>query len=182
MDAIKNKDSNRVKSTIEFYPEEGKYHFDGHKECKFSVDPANSNMTVCRVCGKKLVIGVLHRIKDLADRPVGFRPDNAIPYTNIVPLIEVIAYTMRKNTFSPAVEAQYRKLIESVGKEFDVLMSADLERIAENSTKDIAQAIDNVRRNKVTIIPGYAGVFGEIDLLNRRKKPDDSEIRQKSLF
>jgi PHP family Zn ribbon phosphoesterase len=61
-------------------------------------------------------------------------------------------------------------------------MSADLERIAENSTKDIAQAIDNVRRNKVTIIPGYAGVFGEIDLLNRRKKPDDSEIRQKSLF
>jgi len=182
MDAIKNKDSNRVKSTIEFYPEEGKYHFDGHKECKFSVDPTNSNMTVCRVCGKKLVIGVLHRIKDLADRPVGFRPDNAIPYTNIVPLIEVIAYTMRKNTFSPAVEAQYRKLIESVGKEFDVLMSADLERIAENSTKDIVQAIDNVRRNKVTIIPGYAGVFGEIDLLNRRKKPDDSEIRQKSLF
>ncbi len=182
MDAIRNKDSNRVKSTIEFYPEEGKYHFDGHKECKFSVDPANSNMTVCRVCGKKLVIGVLHRIKDLADRPVGFRPDNAIPYTNIVPLIEVIAYTMRKNTFSPAVEAQYRKLIESVGKEFDILMSADLEKIAENSTKEIAQAIDNVRHNKVTIIPGYAGVFGEIDLLNRRKKPDGSEVRQKSLF
>lgn len=182
INAIRNKDPKRLKSTIEFYPEEGKYHFDGHKECKFSVDPTNSSISVCRVCGKKLIIGVLHRVKDLADRPLGFRPKNAIPYTNIVPLIEVIAYSMRKNTFSPAVEAQYRKLIDSVGKEFDILMSADLERIAENSTKEIAQAIDNVRQNRVTIVPGYAGIFGEVDLLNRKKKPDNPETGQKSLF
>ena len=182
IDAIKNKDSKRLKSTLEFYPEEGKYHFDGHRECKFSVDPTNSSISVCRVCGKKLVIGVVHRVKDLADRPFGFRPNSAISYTNIVPLIEVIAYAIRKNTFSPAVEAQYRKLIDNVGKEFDILMSADLEKIAENSTKDIAQAIDNVRQNKITIIPGYAGVFGELELLNRKRRPESGESKQKSLF
>ena len=181
-EAIKSKDSKRLKSTLEFYPEEGKYHFDGHKECKFSIDPTNSDISVCRVCGKKLIVGVVHRVKDLADRPFGFRPKNAISYTNIVPLIEIIAYAIRKNTFSPAVEAQYRKLIDSIGKEFDILMTVDLEKIEENSTKDIAQAIDNVRQNKITIIPGYAGVFGELELLNRKRKPESGESRQKSLF
>lgn len=182
IEVIKSKDTKNFKQTIEFYPEEGKYHFDGHRECKFSVDPTNSSVSVCRVCGKKLVIGVVHRVKDLADRPFGYEPKGAVPYVNLVPLIEIIAYVMRKTTYSVGVEAQYRKLLESAGKEFDILMNVDLERIEENSTKEIAEAVDNVRKNKITIIPGYAGVFGELELLDRRKKDTSNNTRQKSLF
>jgi uncharacterized protein (TIGR00375 family) len=182
LDTIKQKDVKHFKSTIEFYPEEGKYHFDGHKECKFSVDPLKDNISVCRVCGKKLVIGVLHRVHDLADRPFGFVPDNSVPYVNLVPLIEVIAYAMRKTIYSPLVISQYRKMLESLGKEFDILTSVDLERRKENSTQDIAQSIDNIRHDKITIIPGYAGVFGELELLNRKKRPESGESKQKSLF
>jgi PHP family Zn ribbon phosphoesterase len=180
LDTIKEKNPKSFRRTIEFYPEEGKYHFDGHKDCKFSVDPTKSTMSVCRVCGKKLLVGVVHRIKDLADRPYGFVPKNAVPYVNTVPLIEIIAYVMKGTTFSPRVESQYRKLL-GVGKEFDLLMNTDLEVIEENSTKDIAKAISNVRENKITIIPGYAGIFGEIELLNRKDSSTD-KIRQRSLF
>jgi uncharacterized protein (TIGR00375 family) len=181
IDVIKNKDAKHFKSTIEFYPEEGKYHFDGHRQCKFSIDPTKSDLIVCKVCGKKLTIGVVHRVKDLADRPMGFRPKDAIPYVNLVPLIEVIAYVMRKNVFSPAVELQYRKLL-TIGKEFDILTNMDLEAIKENSSEEIAKAIENMRENKITIIPGYDGVFGEVELLNRKKRPESGESKQKSLF
>lgn len=179
--AIENKDVRRLKSTIEFYPEEGKYHFDGHRQCKFSVDPTRSDLAVCRVCGKRLTIGVLHRVKDLADRPIGYRPKNAIPYTSLVPLIEIIAYVMRKSIYTPGVVSEYRKLL-SIGKEFDILANADLETIRENSSGDIADAIANVRANRITIIPGYDGVFGELELLNRKRKPESGESRQKALF
>lgn len=181
LDVIKQKDTKHLKRTIEFYPEEGKYHFDGHRQCKFSIDPTKSDMIVCKVCGKKLTIGVVHRVKDLADRPMGFKPKNAIPYVNLVPLIEVVAYVLHKNVFSPAVESQYRKLL-AVGKEFDILTNIDLETIKENSSEETAKAIENIRENKITVIPGYDGVFGEIELLNRKKRPESGESKQKSLF
>ena len=177
---IRDRDTKRFKRTLEFYPEEGKYHFDGHRECGFSVDPTNSNVSVCRVCGKKLVVGVMHRVNDLADRQVGFRPKEMIPYTSLVPLLEVIAYAMRKSTFSPAVESQYRKLL-GLGKEFDVLIETDIGAIRENSSEEIARAIENVRNGKITIVPGYAGVFGELELLNRKPKRADPS-RQRGLF
>lgn len=181
IDVIKEKDPKHLKRTIEFYPEEGKYHFDGHRQCRFSVDPTKSDLLVCKVCGKKLTIGVVHRVKDLADRPAGFRPENAIPYVNLVPLIEVVAYVMRKGVFSPGVESQYRKLL-GIGKEFDILTNLDLEIIKENSSEEVAKAIGNMRENKITIIPGYDGVFGEIELLNRKARPESGESKQKSLF
>ena len=177
---IRDRDTKRFSRTLEFYPEEGKYHFDGHRECGFSVDPTTSNVSVCRICGKRLVVGVMHRVNDLADRPMGFKPREAIPYTSIVPLLEVIAYAMRKSTFSPAVESQYRRLL-SLGKEFDVLIETGIEIIRENSSDDIAKAIENVRNGRITIIPGYAGVFGELELLNRKSRKENA-ARQKGLF
>ena len=122
----------------------------------------------------------MHRVNDLADRPMGFKPREAIPYTSIVPLLEVIAYAMRKSTFSPAVESQYRRLL-SLGKEFDVLIETGIEIIRENSSDDIAKAIENVRNGRITIMPGYAGVFGELELLNRKSRKEDA-ARQKGLF
>ncbi|MDE1833417.1 MAG: DNA helicase UvrD [Candidatus Micrarchaeota archaeon] len=181
--AIRDKDASRFKSTIEFYPEEGKYHFDGHRECEFSHDPSLGKKEVCDVCGKKLVIGVLHRVNDLADRPAGYRPANGIPYINMVPLREIIAYAMRKGSASVGVESQYRKMLEELGDEFDILINVPLDRIRDSSTEEIAQCIANVRDNRINILPGYAGVFGEIDLLWRSKKvPNQRAINQKRLF
>ena len=92
INAITGRKDSGFSKTIEFYPEEGKYHFDGHRNCKFSVDPAKSNITVCPVCGKKLVLGVVHRVKELADREEGYVPQNAVPYINLVPLAEILAH------------------------------------------------------------------------------------------
>ncbi len=178
--AVHDRDAKQFRRTLEFYPEEGKYHFDGHRECGVSVDPTTSNVSICRVCGKKLVAGVMHRVNDLADRPVGFKPREAIPYTSIVPLLEVIAYAMRKGTFSPSVESQYRRLLE-LGKEFDVLIETDIEVIRVNSSDEIAKAVENVRCGRITIMPGYAGVFGKVELLDRKSGKED-QARQMGLF
>lgn len=177
--AITEKDKKKFKSTVEFYPEEGKYHYDGHRKCEFSIDPAIEKSLMCLVCGRRLVLGVMHRVMDLADRPVGFVPSNSIPFTNMVPLNEIIAYVMRKSVSSPFVENQYRKMLSGLGKEFEILLEADLERIAESSTQEIAEAIKNVRENRIHINPGYDGVFGELDLLNResRKPPKGTNQR-----
>ncbi|MGI0134553.1 MAG: endonuclease Q family protein, partial [Candidatus Micrarchaeaceae archaeon] len=181
--AIKNKDGRHLKKTIEFYPEEGKYHYDGHKDCGYSADPSANKPTVCPVCGKKLVIGVLHRINDLADRPVGYVPKDAIPSVHIVPLREIISYVIKKGPMTMAVEKQYQSLISTFGSEFDILMDANLEDIAKASTEDMAEAVKNVRQNKVNITPGYAGVFGEVDLLHRQKgRTNTLGIKQRSLF
>ncbi len=182
INAITDRDANKLKMTVEFYPEEGRYHYDGHRDCKFSVNPEVGNTTVCRVCGKPLVIGVLHRVNDLADRPLGFMPKGAVPYVHQVPLAEVIAYSMRTTKYSPKVRAAYSRLIERFHDEFSVLAEAKPDEIAEASSEEIADCIDNVRHERISIKPGYAGVYGELDLLGRSRSPAVNPISQKSLF
>ncbi|MFI5412658.1 MAG: endonuclease Q family protein, partial [Candidatus Micrarchaeales archaeon] len=182
MGAMKSKDKKIFKKTLKYFPEEGRYHFDGHRPCVVSVDPDKYKLTMCPSCGKKLVIGVLHRVNDLADREPGQMPSTAIPYMSLVPLREVIAYAMRKAQTSVVVEQTYQKLINSVGTEYDILVETDPAKIKESSTEDIAQSIQNIRDGKITIIPGYAGVFGKVDLLNREPKINmSSEWKQKGL-
>jgi uncharacterized protein (TIGR00375 family) len=180
--AIQDKDAGRFKRTVEFYPEEGKYHYDGHRECSFSVNPA-SGITRCGVCGKPLVIGVLHRVNDLADRPVGFVPKNSIPFISSVPLSEVLAYVLRKTKYSVAVGEMYNKLVEAFGTEMNVLTEASAESIREVANEDVAQAIENVRSGRIRMEPGYAGVYGKLDLLSRNRSTRGTiSTRQRSLF
>ncbi|MCL5433618.1 MAG: endonuclease Q family protein [Candidatus Marsarchaeota archaeon] len=180
VNAIKEKDSKKLKKTIEFFPEEGKYHFDGHRQCSVSINPETEHIKICPICGKKVVIGVLHRIIDLADRPVNYIPKDAIPYQHLVPLAEVISYAIKKSSSSQAVAKEYNKLILKFNTEFNILVNVDIEKIEEHSSKEIAESISNVRNNKVTIIPGYDGVFGKIDLLNE-EKPKPAFWKQKRL-
>ncbi len=182
MNAIKEKNNKQFTSTIEFYPEEGKYHFDGHRNCNFSVDPAKEKDSICPICRKRLTIGVLHRINDLSDRPEDYVPKNAIPFVHIVPLIEIIAYVDRKNTFSRAVVETNEKMLKQFGEEFKILMDVPIAEISETFGSDIAHAIDNVRTGKVKIIAGYDGVFGKVDLLNREeKKATANKVKQTGL-
>ncbi|MDE1873932.1 MAG: DNA helicase UvrD [Candidatus Micrarchaeota archaeon] len=156
----------KVKYTIEFYPEEGKYHYDGHRRCNISLSPQEAARYngICPVCRKKLTLGVLHRVEELADREEGKRPDGAKPFVHTVPLNEIIASVSGKGVYTQYVYAAYARFIERFGTEFNVLLWAKIEDIAKVDAK-VAEAIDNVRHDRASIKPGYDGVFGVIDVL-----------------
>ena len=180
--AIKDKDAKRFIRTLEFYPEEGKYHFDGHRNCNFSTDPAAENGTLCPICRKRLTIGVLHRVNDLADRPLGYTPKNAVPYAHVVPLIEILSYVARRGAYSLQVKAMYNALIRSLGPEFTILTKTPPESIAEIAGSETAEAIRNVRSGRITAVAGYDGVFGRIEMLERsREKAAPKKIKQPTL-
>ncbi len=160
------------KMTVEFYPEEGKYHFDGHRKCKISLSPqeAKKYNGICPVCRRKLTMGVLHRVEELADREEGRKPSGAIPFVSMVPLQEIISYLSKKSTASEYVKSTYGNLVKTFGSEFRVLLDATTEEIAA-ADKELARAITNVRERRVNIVPGYDGVFGIVDILNREQIP-----------
>lgn len=187
-EVLKTKDKTRFLSTIEFFPEEGKYHYDGHRNCNTVMSPQESiaNDDICPVCGKQLTIGVAHRVRFLADREEGFVPDNAIPYKNVVPLEEIIAEVLDIGRDSIAVKNQYLKLVKALNGEFNVLMTVPIEDIKLNSDERIAQAIELMRAGKVIITPGYDGVFGKVSIFFSEKKvqsaPVDTGTNQMQLF
>ena len=162
----------KIKSTIEFYPEEGKYHFDGHRNCHVSLSPeeAAKYNNICPVCRKKLTLGVLNRVQKLADREPGYVLKGAPPFVHVIPLDEVIAFVSKKGVQTLYVRETYDRLIEKFGTELNVLLKANTDNIAEVD-KQLAAAIENVRDERVNIKPGYDGVFGIIDILNEAGLP-----------
>ncbi len=160
---IKAKEVKKFEKTIEFYPEEGKYHFDGHRQCNFSLEPGKTTSKICPVCKKPLVIGVMHRVIELADREMGYVPKSAIPFVHQVPLREIISFVIQKGTGTQAVEKKYLEFINAFGTEFNAL-NADYENLSRIDEK-IANAILNIQNNKIKIIPGYDGVFGKLELV-----------------
>ncbi len=154
--------------TIEFFPEEGKYHYDGHRACGVSLEPQESirQNLLCPVCGKKLTIGVMHRVELLADRESGIQPLHAPPYRSIIPLAEVIAEALGKGAASKAVTTAYFSLIEKLGTEFHILLDAAAEEIAAAEVPRLAEAISRMREGRVNIAPGYDGEFGKIRILH----------------
>lgn len=164
VDVLTRKDKKKFNYTIEFFPQEGKYHFDGHRKCNVRFSPPESkvNDDLCPVCGKPLTIGVLHRVEDLADREEGFAPENAIPYRSLVPLEEVISAALSVGVGTATVTKEYDRLLSSFKSEFDVLLDAPLEEIATASSGRVAEGVRRVREGKVEVAPGYDGVFGEV--------------------
>lgn len=160
--AIKTNDT-RLAGTIEFFPEEGKYHYDGHRVCnvRFTPEQTKAHGGVCPVCGKPLVVGVDYRVAELADRPLP-RP----PYTKtveyIVPLIEVVAELHgTKSTSGKAVVGQYEQLIAALGDEFSILRALPIEAIRAHFPQ-VVLAVERIRTNQVYRDPGYDGVYGTI--------------------
>ncbi len=182
INGISSKEGKRLSRTIEFFPEEGKYHYDGHRECKVSVDPMNEISSICRVCGKPLVKGVLHRVKELSDRELGYVPKGAVPYTHIVPLRDLIASVLSKGKYTKSVMLEYETLTKRFGSEFSVLIDADINEISGISGDRVAAAVESVRNGKVHIVPGYAGVFGEVSFEEMAANPTSKTTGQKSLL
>jgi uncharacterized protein (TIGR00375 family) len=152
--------------TIEFFPEEGKYHYDGHRSCDVNLSPEETikHNYLCPVCGKKVTVGVLHRVEKLADRKNGFIPEAALPFYSLIPLQEIIAQVMKVGVNSKAVNKQYFHLIEDLGNEFAILMDTQLDDIERAGSPLLREAIQRMRSGKVHIVPGYDGEFGKIKI------------------
>jgi len=168
--------------TIEFYPEEGKYHADGHRDCGVCMSPEETirHNYLCPVCGRKVTVGVLHRVAKLADREDGFRPEGAPGYRSIIPLEEIISETIKVGVNSKAVEKVYTKLLEDHGNEFRILLEVPVEDIAGSGFPQVAEAISRMRENRIYIAPGYDGEFGKIKIFEEVKR---KEVRgQEPLF
>jgi len=180
INAIKSRDPKKFLYTVEFFPEEGKYHFDGHRLCKVSLAPAETKKrnNICPYCGKKMTIGVLNRVYELADRKEGEGSENKIPFKNLIPLDEVIGDVLGVGVSSKSVKKEYESLVEKVGSEFKILLEANYEELKSASSPEIASAIIAVREGKVELIPGYDGEYGKIKILQDKKE----ETLQNKLF
>ncbi|MEM3439739.1 MAG: endonuclease Q family protein [Candidatus Bathyarchaeia archaeon] len=163
--AMKAKDPSRFKSTIETDPAYGKYHWSGHRDCGVAMpgDKAIALGNICPKCGRPLTKGVEQRVEELADRPKGFVPKDAIPFVRILPLSEIIAEVLGSSSPSSAgVWRVYNSLVGHFGDELEVLMRADAREIAKFSSREVAEAILKVRNGIVEIEPGFDGVYGRI--------------------
>lgn len=155
--------------TIEFFPEEGKYHYDGHRKCHLCLSPLETEKYSgkCPICGRKLTIGVCHRIEQLADRKEGFVLPNGKPFESLVPLPEVIAASMGYSLASIKVQNLYNAMIKNLGPEFQILRELPLKDIRETSGYLISEGIRRLREGKVERSPGYDGEYGTIKLFDR---------------
>ncbi len=189
-EAIRKKDPRKIFFTIEFFPEEGKYHYDGHRSCGvlFSPQETKKHKKLCPVCGKALTVGVMSRVEELADRPEGFVPAKAIPALHCVPLEEIIADALGVGSNAASVEREYLRMIEKGGSEFDILLELSPEELAGFTPPLILEGILRVREGRLRITPGYDGVFGKIQIFSdeeRKREPSEpvqEEADQLKLF
>ncbi len=164
---IKNKDLKKLKYTIEFYPEEGMYHFDGHRNCKFSCDFNKSQKLkgICPVCKKPLTLGVAYRVNELADRSLGYKPKERQSYIKLIKLDKIIAQFLGiKSEKSLKVQTLYKEMINVFGSEFNILIKINTKEIENIFGAELALLIDRVRKEKVDIMPGFDGVYGKVNI------------------
>ena len=168
--------------TIEFFPEEGKYHLDGHRNCGVCLTPqeAESLGGLCPVCGKKLTIGVQHRVEELADRPLGQPRPHQKPFESLAPLPEVIAACTGTSEASKKTQARYQAMLQQLGSEFHILRQADLSDIQRVAGPAVAEGIRRLRLGQVERVPGYDGAFGHVVLLTPAER--EALEGQTSLF
>lgn len=178
-EALQKKDKNKFLYTIEFFPEEGKYHFDGHRLCKIRLSPKETKQYkgICPKCGKPVTVGVLNRVEQLADREENFIPSNAIPFKNLIPLDEIIAEAKGLKKGSTAVTNEYFNLVSQFKTEFDILLKLPENEILEKISPRIAEGILRVRNSKVKIEAGYDGEYGVISIFNNEEdKPKQEQL------
>jgi uncharacterized protein (TIGR00375 family) len=183
---MKEKDPAGLLFTVEFFPEEGKYHYDGHRNCNVLLSPSESKGydNICPVCGKRLTVGVMHRVEELADREEGFVPPKAIPSIHLIPLEEIIAEALGQGVGTKGVDREYMRLVEQGGSEFAILLDLPPEEIERIAHPRVYEGIMRVRKGKLKITPGHDGVYGQISIFPKEEegdKPKEDE-EQMSLF
>lgn len=162
--AMKTRDPHRCRGTIEFYPQEGKYHYDGHRACDVALSPREAAALDgrCPVCGKPLTIGVLHRVEDLADRAEGTVPEGRLPFQSVIPLAEIVSQALGIGPATKSVAREVDRLIDRFGSEFAVLLDLPIDALADGTPPPVLARIANMRAGQLEIQPGYDGRFGRI--------------------
>jgi uncharacterized protein (TIGR00375 family) len=180
--AIKTGDPEQFLGTLEFYPEEGKYHLDGHRKCNVCLWPEMTRKKdgICPVCQKPLTLGVLNRVEELSDRPEGEKPEKHHPFINIIPLIEILSEVLKAGPGTKKVMRYYRTLLDKLGPEFIILNDLEKETINSSGGPLLGEAISRMRRNEIALLPGYDGEFGKIKIFDPQERKNI--LGQKSLF
>jgi len=181
-EALNTNDPDRLLGTIEFHPEEGKYHLDGHRKCGVCLSPDQTRAAggLCPVCGKKLTVGVLHRVELLADRAEGERPPGARAYESLIPLTEIIGSAVGVGPTSKRVAGIYERLLERLGPELHILREASVDAICEAGVPAVGEGVRRMRSGQVHIQPGYDGQYGRIEVFDSRER--EEWAGQKVLF
>jgi PHP family Zn ribbon phosphoesterase len=182
---LKEKDTKKFLYTIEFFPEEGKYHFDGHRDCKivFSPEETIKHKNICPVCQRPLTMGVSYRVEQLADRKKGYIPQDKPGYKRLIELDKIIAQVLGvKNRESRAVMDIYFQMIKDCGGELSILIDQPLKDLqSKNIDEKIIEGIKNVREEKLFINPGYDGVYGEIGIFTEPELKKETIKKKKVL-
>ncbi len=161
IEAIKNRKN--FLFTVEVDPSYGKYHYDGHRNCNFSCSPEEALRlkNLCPKCHQQLIIGVLHRVEELADRKEGFRPDGAVDFKSLIPLSEIISMVTGTDVFTKRVWEIYNQLIAKFNNEFNILLYAEKEELKKVVKEKLAELIIKNREGRIKVLPGYDGVYGK---------------------
>jgi ATP-dependent DNA helicase UvrD/PcrA len=180
--ALASKDPETFLGTFEFYPEEGKYHLDGHRNCKVRLWPQKTMKYdgICPVCGKPLTLGVLYRVEELADRNENKKPEDRPPFYSIVQLTDIISEILMVGPNSKKVQNSYQKALCQLGSEFNILHVLAPQEIDRAGTPLLGEAIRRMRNKEIHVLPGYDGEYGRVKLFKPRER--ESLLGQKSLF
>jgi len=167
-DALKNPAAGGFQGTIEFFPEEGKYHHDGHRKCSVNLTPQETRKIngICPVCGKPLTIGVMHRVMELADRETPYFPPNSPEYFSLIPLVEVLGEIFSKGPATKTVLQEYGKLVRMFDSEFNLLLNIPVAEISERYSPLLGEAVNRIRTGKVIRRAGFDGEFGVIKVFD----------------
>jgi len=185
-DTIRLKDKERFKFTIETNPAYGKYHWTGHRNCNVALSPEEATKfgNICPVCRRKLTKGVEQRVEELADRPAGFKPENAIGFMRLLPLSEIITSVLGASSpFIQKVWGIYNELVEKFGNEYTIVMEASKDALTKVVDEKVAEAIIRVRERRAKVIPGYDGVYGKLIIFeeNFDDEPAPERVQQLNL-
>lgn len=177
--ALADKDHKGLKGTVEFFPEEGKYHYDGHRQCRTRLHPKETiaNKGLCPACGKPATVGVMARVEELADHPEGRKSPHSRPYYNLIPLAEIIADARGVGPNSKAVQTVFHNMLAKLGNEMFILREAPLEAIQKITGPLIAEGIRRVRDSEVQIAAGYDGEYGTVKIFS----PEERETSKDQL-
>lgn len=178
-----SREGQKLVMTVEFFPEEGKYHVDGHRNCGVRLQPAESirQKNICPTCNKPVTIGVLHRVEELADRPEGFKLRGAPPYKKLIPLHEIIGEAFNAGPDTGGVQSERQKLLNHFGNELKILLKVPLEDLKNFTHPLVSEGIKRVREDKVVIEAGYDGEYGTIHIFSDEERHATKQ-KQATLF
>jgi DNA helicase-2/ATP-dependent DNA helicase PcrA len=162
--SLETMDLQGYQGTLDMHPDQGKYHFDGHRKCGVRLDPDDTVRLngICPECGRPLTLGVLHRVRELADRPSGYVPENRQGYTRIIPLADMLSDIFQVGPKTKKVDRYYNKAVQTLGPELEILTRCSVERIRSAGIPLLAEAVERMRSGKAHVSPGYDGEYGKV--------------------